>query len=88
MDEYSLVLDELKLKKENLPAICYMGVGEDLNVLPLSDSNVGYIESVLRTLLEGDSADSGDSGESDESVGDESKTHSTNENKENEGKQQ
>lgn len=48
-----------------------MGVGEDLNVLPLSDSNVGYIESVLRTLLEGDSADSGDSGESDESVGDE-----------------
>ncbi|KAK6059005.1 hypothetical protein COOONC_03398 [Cooperia oncophora] len=63
VDEYSLVLDELQLEKEHLPALCYMGIGEDLQVCPLSDSSVGYIESVLRSLLESESED-----ESDESV--------------------
>ncbi|KAK5972079.1 hypothetical protein GCK32_006735 [Trichostrongylus colubriformis] len=65
VDECPLVLEELKLKKENLPALCYMGIGKDLNVCRLSDSSVGYLEHMLRSLLESDESDESDTGETE-----------------------
>ncbi|KAK6059004.1 hypothetical protein COOONC_03397 [Cooperia oncophora] len=57
VDEHSLVLDELHLEERALYRPCVTWV------CPLSDSSVGYIESVLRSLLESESEE-----ESDESV--------------------
>ncbi|VDL82542.1 unnamed protein product [Nippostrongylus brasiliensis] len=72
VDEFLLVLDELKLAKEDLPAVCYMGIGEDLHVCPLVESSIGYIEWVLRSLIDGESDESGnetgDSMENDDEI--------------------
>ncbi|EYC29067.1 hypothetical protein Y032_0007g3570 [Ancylostoma ceylanicum] len=51
-DEYELILEELNLTKNDLPALCYMNSGEDLNVCRLTDNSVEYFEKVLSELLD------------------------------------
>ncbi|KAK6758458.1 hypothetical protein RB195_015961 [Necator americanus] len=56
VDEHGMVLDELDLTKDDLPALCYMSRGEDLNVCKLKESSILYLSTVLYDLLELDSS--------------------------------
>ncbi|KAL6743981.1 hypothetical protein Aduo_016961 [Ancylostoma duodenale] len=59
-DEYDLILEELNLTRKDLPALCYMSSGEDLNVCRLTQNSVEYFEKVLSELLDSHSLSTSD----------------------------